>query len=308
LRSLSEELEMAQADRTAEAVQQVAETAASGVVRIGRGWGRGAGFVLEPGFVVTNAHNIRGEQVTVALADGSIGTGTLAGLDADGDMAVVAVDTGDASPLAWAEEEAVLGQEVVALTHDAAAGVRVTAGRVSARGAAFRSPRGRLVRDAIEHTAPLARGSSGGPVLDADGRLLGVNTHRRGDGFYLAVPATAALRERLAILAGGRSVERPRLGVAIAPAEAAARLREAVGLPEREGLLVRGVEEGGAADRAGLGRGDLLVAADGEPLRTSDDLFGVLDALAPEAVLRLTLVRGTEEQDVEVAFLDEDAG
>jgi serine protease Do len=297
---------MAGDEGTAGAVRTVATGSAAGVVRIGRGWGRGAGFVIGPGRVATNAHNIRGVDVTVSFADGRTATGRLLGIDAEGDLAVIDVDTGDHPALPWAGNGDApglrLADRVVAVTHDVVAGTRVTTGRVSALGAAFRSPQGRLVRDAVEHTAPLARGSSGGPLLDLDGRVVGVNTHRRGDGFYLAIPTDGALRRRLDALAAGAATERPRLGIAVAPPHVANHLRDAVGLPPVEGLLVRGVEDDSPAARAGLRRGDLLTAADGRPLRTSDELFEVLDDLAPGATLTLTVVRAADELTVTVSF------
>jgi serine protease Do len=291
---------------TAMDMGQVMAASAGGVVRIGRGAGRGAGFVLRAGHVATNAHNLRGEQATVTFADGRSDTGQLVGFDPDGDLAVLAVDTGDAAPLVWSDRTPGLADPVVTLTHDAVAGVRVTRGWVSAVGAAFRSPRGRLVADALEHTAPLARGSSGGPVLDAGGRLAGINTHRRGDGFYLALPATPALRERLDELAAGAARPRPRLGVAIAPPEVSRGLREAVGLPGHDGLLVRGVDEDGPAAGAGIRRGDLLVEAAGRPLRTSDDLFAVLDTADAGAIIPVVLLRGAEELTLDVALPADD--
>ena len=110
---------------------------------------------------------------------------------------------------------------------------------------------------AVEHTAPLMPGSSGGPVVDLDGRLLGINTNRLGNGFYLAIAADAALRDRVTALGRGESPTRRRLGVGLAPSHVARRLRRAVGLPERDGLLVREVEEDSPAAKAGIAEGDL---------------------------------------------------
>src|SRR5919204_423797 len=128
-------------------------------------------------------------------------------------------------------------------------------------GRGFRGPRGRRVRDALEHTATLPRGSSGGPLVDVEGRLLGLNALRLEGGLILALPAGPALRERVQLLARGEAPSPHRLGVAVAPPRVARRLRRAVGLPERSGLLVRAVEQDGAAERAGIEAGGLLVAA-----------------------------------------------
>ena len=118
----------------------------------------------------------------------------------------------------------------------------------------------------IEHTAPLPRGSSGGPLVDHDGRLLGLNAVRREGGLILAVPVDEA-RTQVDALARGRAAERPRLGVALAHPRAARKLRAAVGLPERDGLLVRAVVDGSPAAAArARSSGDLLVAVGGQPL------------------------------------------
>ncbi len=106
----------------------------------------------------------------------------------------------------------------------------------------------------------------------------------------------------MAKLAAGESPSRQRLGVALAPAHVAQRLRRSVGLPERDGLLVRGVEDGSPAAAAGIEAGDLLVAAGDRPLGRADDLFEVLGAVEEGASLSLTVVRGTEERTVTVVF------
>jgi S1-C subfamily serine protease len=144
----------------------------------------------------------------------------------------------------------------------------------------------------------MAPGSSGGPLVDAHGALLAVNTNRVGEGFYLARPADAALRERVDALGRGESVARPRLGIAVAPPHVARRLRASVGLSDRTGLLVRGVEDGSPADRAGIREGDLLVEAAGRSLDEPDALPEILaEAGLP---IELKIVRGDEERSVSV--------
>ena len=100
--------------------------------------------------------------------------------------------------------------------------------------------------------------------VDAAGTLVGLNTNRIGEGFYLALPADAALRARVDALGRGESPKRLRLGVAIAPSHVARRLRRSVGLPERDGVLVRGVEDDSLAAAAGIEAGDLIVSAGGK--------------------------------------------
>ena len=129
----------------------------------------------------------RGDEALVQFADGRWVKGSVSGADPDGDLAVLAVETGDAPAVSWSEKPAELGQVVVALANPRGHGMRATVGTVSSLGRSFRGPRGRRIAGGLEHTAPLGRGSSGGPVVDAEGRVLGVNTHRMQEGFYLAV-------------------------------------------------------------------------------------------------------------------------
>ncbi len=292
---------MAIFDELQQAVATVVERAGPAVVRIGGGHGRGAGVVIAAGTVVTNAHNLRGEEATVGFTDGRTETGRLAGVDLDGDLAVLAVPTADITPVEWGEAVAT-GSPVFALTSSRDGGVRVTFGLVSNVGQSFRGPRGRRIAGSFEHTAPMRRGSSGGPVVDGSGRVVGINTNRMGDGFYLALPADKALRERLDALARGDSPQRVHLGVALAPAGAARHLRRAVGLPERDGLLVRGVQEDSPAERSGLRQGDLIVGVAGRNVTRLEDLHSALDELADDGSVTLRVVRATDELDVVVEF------
>ena len=231
--------------------------------------------------MLTNAHVLRGEEVAVAFADGRTEHGRVAGADPDLDLAAIAVDTGDAPPIAWDPERpgAVgIGEPVFALANPGGRGLRTTFGLISATGRSFRGPRGRRIGGSLEHTAPLPRGSSGGPLVDAEGRLLGLNSIRLEGGLILALPADAATKRRADALASGNAATRPRLGIALAPARASRRMRAAVGLPERDGLLVRGVERESPAAKAGIERGDLLVGVNQHPLSSVDELFDALEA------------------------------
>lgn len=285
-------------DEVQAAVTAVAASAGPSVVGIGSGGGRGSGIVLGEGKVLTNAHNLRGEQVTVVFPDGRSELGDVTGVDAEGDLAVISVGTGDAPALGWSETAADLGTPVFALANRSGRGLRVTHGFVSSVGRAFRGPRGRTIAGTLEHTAPMAHGSSGGPVVDAAGKLLGINTNRAGEGFYQALPAGEDLSRRVEALSRGEAPYRPRLGLGIIPGRMARRLRKAVGLPDRDGLLVREVQEGGAGAAAGLEQGDYLVAAGGKELATVEDLQTSMEALTPGATLQLTVVRGAEERTV----------
>ena len=288
------------------AIGEVAQRSGPAVVGLGRGWGVGSGVVIAPGRVLTNAHNLRHDEVTVTFTDGRSETARVAGSDADQDIAVLEVDTGEIEPVTWTPEEGEaveIGRLVFALGNPGGRGLRVTPGFVSSAARSVRGPRGRRIAGAVEHTAPLPRGSSGGPLLGAGGELLGLNSVRVDGGLILAIPADAALRDRVEALGRGDAASsKLRLGVALAPPRVARRLRRAVGLPERDGVLVRGVETGSAAERAGLERGDLIVAAAGREIDRIDALYDALDAAQATRALELQIVRGTDERTVEVTF------
>ena len=228
----------------------IADRVGPSVVGIGRGWGVGSGVVVAEGRVLTNAHNLRRDETTVRFADGRRERGRVAGADADSDLAVIEVDTGDAPALEWGDPEAAgIGTPVFALANPGGRGLRVTFGTVSSANRSFRGPRGRRIQGAIEHTAPLPRGSSGGPLVDGDGRLLGVNSIRLDGNLILALAADA---RRTA----GRPPRRGRGGRAPRPrhrGRAAPRGAQAapLGGPARPGRRARARRQGRFARRPG---------------------------------------------------------
>ena len=286
-------------DGIQEEIQRVANQVSNAVVGIGQRWGVGSGIVVGKDQVLTNAHNVRGEEVEVTFFGGRTATGRIAGADIDGDVAVVSVDTGEVPGIEWATGgPPQLGSPVFALANPGGRGLRVTLGFITGIERSFRGPRGHRITGSVEHDAPLLPGSSGGPIVDGEGRLLGLNTNRLGEGFYLAIPADEALRGQVEALGRGESKERVRLGIGVAPTNVARRMRRAVGLPDADGLLVRMVDEDSPASRAGLAEGDLIVLAAGKPVGGVDDLVEALGAA--DSTIQLIILRGTDERAVDV--------
>ena len=281
--------------------RSVADRLGAAVVAVGQD-GRGTGLVIAPGKVLTNAHNLRDRTTSVTFADGRTAQGSVVGSDHDGDLVVLDVDTGLVAPAAWADRAPSAGDMVFALSRGGHR-QRISYGMVSSVELAFQGPRGRTIQGGIEHSAPLARGSSGGPLVDAAGLVIGLNTHRIGHGFYVARTIDAALRATIDEMAAGKSVRRVHLGVALAPPAVAAKLRRSVGLPERDGLLVRAVEPDSPASRAGLVEGDLLVAVGDSSLDSIDGLHAALSAAGDSIVV--TIVRGVEERVVTISLADD---
>jgi S1-C subfamily serine protease len=288
---------------TSELITTTAAAAGPAVVGIGPGWRGGSGVVVADGRVLTAAHNLRGERSGVVFADGRREKAELLGVDRDLDLAVLGVDTGGVAPLESGSEIGGIGSVVVALARPGGRALRVTQGFVSTDKREVRGPRGRRI-PAIEHTAPLPRGSSGGPLLDVDGRLVGINVIRLDGGLIVAVD-TAVLADDIERLGRGEAPTRRRLGIAVAPSHVARRMRRSVGLPDATGVLVRAVEADSPAAGAGLERGDLLVELNGKPLERIDDLYAALDTNAD--AIELGVLRGNDRRDVRIEFGGSDA-
>ena len=250
--------------------------------------------------VVARLPGSSGDEVTVTFHDGRSESASVLGVDVDGDIAVLSADTKGVAPVEWNGAAAEIGDPVFALSNPGGHGLRVTVGYVSGTQRSFRGPRGRRIAGSVEHTAPLLPGSSGGPTVDPDGKLLGINTNRLGEGFYLAIPADQTLRARVDKLSRGETPSRPRLGVGIVPPEVARNLRRSVGLPDADGLLVRFVEDDSAAAAAGIEQGDLITAAGGKALTNADELHDALEQAG--TTLDLTVLRGTEQRTVTVTL------
>lgn len=282
------------------AVAEIAEAIGPSTVGIGNRWRGGSGVVIAKGQVLTSAHNIHDDDATVYFADGREAQATVRGLDPDADLAVLETDTGDAPAVSWADGGALdIGAPVIAFADPSGGGRRLTVGFVSGQARDFRGPGGRALGRLVEHTAPLMPGSSGGPIVDTEGRVRGINTIRLGGGFFGAIAADPEFQERVERLGRGQVTSRRRIGIGIAPPFVARRLRQAVGLPERDGLLVRDVEVDSPAAAAGIQEGDLIVKAADRDIREVDDLFEAI-ASVTDAPLSLTLVRGTKERSVKV--------
>lgn len=283
-------------------ISALAATAAAATVTIGRN-GRGSGIVIGTDEILTSAHNLRDRTTQVTLPDGSEVQAEVVASDPHGDLAVLRAPTGDVAALAIAEPQGI--GAVVVSASGGRGNPRIAAGIVGSVQRRFRGPGGRPVAGAFEHDAALPKGASGGPVLDVEGRLVGINTHRTGTG-YLARPFDEALLGRLESLRAGQDHLPRTLGVVLAPPHVAAELRAAVGLEEAPGALVRAVDPEGPAAAAGVRQGDLVVAVrvgdDTAEVDGPDSLQAALDRFAAAEQLALGLLRGVEPVDVTVTF------
>lgn len=275
------------------------ETIGPAVVRVnGRRRRSGSGVVYGPSTVLTASHVLeREEDLTVGLHDGRTLSARFAGRDHATDLAVLRVEGLDLEAATPAEGEARVGQIALAVGGPSRGqGPRATFGVVSAVGGPVRTWRGPRLERYIQTDATPYPGFSGGPLIDVGGKVLGIMVSgSRGTAF--AVPADLAWRVAGTLEERG-SVKRGYLGILSQPV----RLPhgERLGLTQRGGLLVVGVEDGSPAGRGGLIVGDILATLDGQPVEDTDDLLVLLHGERVGRAVPVKLVRGGELEELEI--------
>ena len=276
------------------------ENVATAVVRVnGRRRRSGSGVVFAQNMVLTASHVLeREEDLSVETADGRTLSARFAGRDHSTDLAVLNVGGLDIDPATPAEGDARVGQISLAVgSHTRGEGPRATLGVVSAVGGPVRSRRGPRVERYIQTDATPYPGFSGGPLIDARGDVLGILVSGWGRGAAFAIPADIAWRTAGTLSERG-SVKRGYLGILSQPV----RLPngQSLGLTQRGGLLVVGVEDGSPAGRGGLIVGDILATLDGQPIEDTEDLLVLLAGDRVGRSVPVKLVRGGELTEVEI--------
>lgn len=273
--------------------------AAPSVVRVDtRRWVGSSGIVWSAeGHIVTTSHSVRGEQVEVGLPGGITAPATLMGRDPSTDLALLKADTNGLKVPTWAESDGLkVGQVVLALGKPGK-NVRASLGILSNLGEEWRTPLGGKLERYIQPDVNLYPGFSGGPLLDAEGRFLGMNTRALRRDLALTIP-TPTLRRVIERLMRHGGMRRGYLGVGVQP------VRLPPSAAQESGLLLVSVEPGSPAEAGGLMVGDILLAINGNPLRHLDDLLAQLAEMPPGASANLRIMRGGQTQDISVA-LDE---
>jgi S1-C subfamily serine protease len=297
----------------------------------GGGTATGSGFVIdEDGHVVTNAHVVEGaESVQVTLGeDGETFDAEVVGTDPSTDIAVIQVDApaDQLHPLTLGDSSSVeVGDPVIAIGNPFGLDRTVTAGIVSALQREIDSPNGFVIRDAIQTDAPINPGNSGGPLLDAAGRVIGVNSQIEasggngnvGIGFAVPIDTTREVAQQL--IEDGE-VQHAYLGVS--GTDITPEIADVLNLDRDQGALVQSVVPNSPADEAGVqagdadatigGRpltagGDVIIAVDGDAVTEMSDVIAAVDSKQPGDELELTLVRGNDERTVTVTLGDRPA-
>ena len=292
----SSDLLAALSDGMADAVEKIGPA----VVRVnGRRRRPGSGVVYAPDTVLTASHVLeREEDLTVGVGDGRTLPARFVGRDPSSDLAVLKVEGLDIEVATPAEGSARIGQLALAVgSPGRGEGPRASLGVVSSVGGPMRTWRGTRLERYIQTDATPYPGFSGGPLIDARGRVLGIMTTGLARGAALAIPAEIAWRVARTLEERG-SVRRGYLGILSQPVRLPDGQR--LGLTQRGGLLVVGVEDGSPAGRGGIIIGDILATLDGQPVEDTEDLLVLLtdERIGREA--QIQVVRGGELQTLQV--------
>jgi len=311
-------------DAYSDAVAAVAERITPSVVHVGttrearvRGRGRfqieagGSGVIIAPdGYIVTNNHVVaEAARITVTLADGRELPAQLVGADPATDLAVVRVDAAGLPAAEFGDSDALrVGQLVLAVGSPFGFQATVTSGIVSAIGRSLRSQSGRLIENIIQTDAPLNPGNSGGPLVDAHGRVVGINTAiiAYAQGICFAVPSATARWVAGLLIKEGR-VRRGYLGIAAQLKKLHPAVVRAYGLPRDWAVEVMEVTPNSPAALAGMHAGDVILALNGAPVDSVDEIHRRLNRAAPGTPLSITILRGGERLELSTTLLEQTA-
>ena len=292
-------------DAYSAAVMGAVERAGPAVVHIAvrkeRG-GVGSGLVVaSDGLILTNSHVVAGARaIEVSMADGQHSTARVIGEDPHTDIAVLRTDAHLQAPsLSIHDSKSIRpGQLAIAIGNPLGFEQTVTAGVVSATGRSLRSATGRLIDDVIQTDAALNPGNSGGPLVDSQGRVIGINTAviMGAQGICFSVASNTTLHVLTQILQHGR-VRRASLGIEGAQTHIPRHVARFAGIEQKSGVRVMAVAKGGPAEAAEIKPGDLVIAIDGEPAQGIDDLLRLLNHERVDVPVKVTLLRKGEMRD-----------
>jgi Do/DeqQ family serine protease len=266
----------------------------------------GSGVIVHAdGTILTNHHVVDGaEQIKVELPNHRIFDAKVVGSDPPSDLAVLKIDAKDLPVLALGDSDKVrVGDIALAIGNPLGIGQTVTAGIISAKSRYTGLSDGSF-EDFLQTDAPINQGNSGGALIDSTGELIGINsqilsTSGGNIGIGFAIPSNMARNVMDQLLKTGK-VHRGQLGVGIQPMTP--ELAQQFGLTERRGVLVNTVAESGPAAKAGIRRGDVIVAFDGKPVTDGNTLRNQIAGTAPGTQVKLKIVRDKREQEIPVTL------
>ncbi len=259
-----------------------------------------SGIVFQPDLVLTADHVVeRDEDLRIVMPDGSQCSATVTGRDAGTDLAVLRLDKASAQIAEPAQQAARIGQLALALGRPSPDGIQASLGVVSAVGGPVRTGRGGLLENYLRTDTIPYPGFSGGPLVDAGGSVLGLNTSGLSRGMSLTIPASLAWAVAQALADHG-SVKRGYLGIRSQPVAIQAAQQQSLGRQQESGLLIVWVEEASPAAKGGLLVGDILVAINGQVLSDPDELLSALVGRLVGQATPVEVLRGGQPQTLTI--------
>lgn len=281
------------------AMAQTVATAGSGIVRVEARRRLAASGIIwsADGLIVTAHHTVeKDDNIQVGLPDGQTASATLVGRDPTTDLAVLRTSVQNLTPLTPAAESMQVGHLVLALGRPGQT-VQATLGIISALGKDWRTGAGGLIEQYVQTDVVMYPGFSGGPLINAAGQLLGLNTSALARGISVTIP-TVTIRRVVDMLVQHGKIRRGYLGVNTQPVRLPAALEQQLG--QETGLLLAAVEPGSPAEQGGLLLGDTIVALEGAPVQQHDDLLALLSSDRVGKPVTLKIVRGGQVQEMSV--------
>jgi S1-C subfamily serine protease len=281
-------------------VQAVAKAGESTVLVNGRRRLPASGIVYAPDLILTADHVVeRDEDISVTLANGTNVNATIAGRDPGNDLVLLRLEKITSTPAEKANHEAKVGQVVIALGRPSQEGIEASLGIVSAVGGPVRTGRGGLLERYLRTDAIPFPGFSGGPLIDTEGRVVGLNTSGLAHGAAITIPAYLVWSDAENLAKFGY-IKRGYLGIRSQQVELTPDLRKALGREQEAGLLLVSVESGSPAEAAGLIVGDILVAIEKQAVIDHDELMVHLDGETVGKPLSIQILRGGQPKEISV--------
>lgn len=261
-----------------------------------------SGIAYTADLILTADHVVeREEDIKVTLADGTEVAAKVAGRDAGSDLAVLRLERAVATPAEVTQSPARLGQIALVLGRPSRDGIEASLGTVSAIGGPIRTGRGGMLERYIRTDSISYPGFSGGPLVAADGTVLGINTSGLARGAAITIPADIAWGIAETLVNHGR-IKRGYLGIRSQAVEIAEAAQKALGREQESGLLVMGVENDSPASRGGLIVGDILVAVAGAAVLHHDELFARLNGEVAGKSTPIEILRGGQPQVLNIVI------
>jgi S1-C subfamily serine protease len=266
--------------------------------------GSGSGFFFSSdGFLFTNSHVVnKANMLQVTLYEGSQYVATLVGEDPDNDLAILKVEAQDYSPAVLGDtSELMVGQLAIAIGNPLGYQYTVTSGVISALGRTLRTQNGRLIDNVIQTDAALNPGNSGGPLIDSEGKVIGINTATimGAQNLCFAVSINTAKQIAAQLIRFGK-IRKAYLGLMLQQVELVPKLRTANELKNKSGLFISSIEERSPAMAAGLRAGDIVVGFKNETIETSDELFKLLTENTIGTTLDIEVLRNNEKRSIKI--------